>query len=344
MLKAKKQRWKGKDMKRHGKILCVLLAVLLLVPVFAGCGGGAKDLKLADAGWDSNRVHNAIVGFIATSAYGYDSYTEITATSTVLHEGLLSGEVDVHTEVWTDNMATYQADVDAGKLAELGVNYDDNIQGIYVPRYVIEGDAARGIAPIAPDLKTVQDLKKYPELFPDDEIKGKGRIYGAIPGWEVDEIMYNKFLYYGLDESFNYFRAGSDAALAVAYTSAYDRGEPIVGYYWEPTWLMGKLDFVLLEDSPYTDSDSYKAGKTACPSVKITVAASNDFKESNPEFCEFLSKYHTSSALTSEALAHMQDTGDDTAATAKWFLKEHDDLIDQWLPADKAQLVRDALK
>ena len=42
---------------------------------------------------------------------------------------------------------------------------------------------------MAPGLKTVQDLKKYADVFPDDEKPGMGRIYRAIPGWEINEIM-----------------------------------------------------------------------------------------------------------------------------------------------------------
>jgi len=124
-----------------------------------------------------------------------------------------------------------------------------------------------------------------------------------------------------LDDNFIYFRPGSDAALATAITSAYDKGEPIAAYYWEPTWLLGMYDMVLLEDEPF-DEDTYMEGETELPAVKVTIAASNNFTENNPEIVEFLSKYETSSQLTSEALAHMQETGDDYVETAKWFLRE----------------------
>lgn len=109
-------------------------------------------------------------------------------------------------------------------------------------------------------------------------------------------------------------------------------------------WLTGKYDMVLLEDYPYVDLEKYKAGETACPSVDVTVGVSNQFYEEEPEFCEFLEKYETSSALTSEALAYMQDNeGVTYTDTAKWFLTEHSELIDQWLPEDKAEDVRGAL-
>lgn len=332
---------KKKYMVRPGRLglMGLLLAALLL--------GGCQDqssgtITFADVGWDSVRFHNAVAGLIAEAAYGY-SWTEVSGSSPIMHEALMKGEIDVNMEEWTDNLSTYQTDLENGRFKELGTNFGDNIQGFYVPAYVIEGDPERGIAPMAPELKTVQDLAQYADLFIDEEDPSRGRIYGAIPGWEINEIMRKKVEYNGLDQSYNYFQPGSDAALSAAFTSAYEKGEPIVGYYWEPTWLTGKYDLILLEDLPYTTEEEYKAGKTACPSVDVTIAVSNSFYEKDPEFCEFLSRYQTSSALTSEALAHMQDTGDDYNATARWFLTEHDQLISQWLPKEQADNVRAAL-
>ncbi|WP_373077059.1 ABC transporter substrate-binding protein [Fusobacterium varium] len=305
-----------------------------LTLAFLGCGeNDKKEVRFADAGWDSNKVHNAVAGFIIENAFGY-TWSEVPGSTPILHEAIKSGEIDVHMEEWTDNIPSYYPDLKSGLFQELGTNFDDNRQGIYVPKYVIET--------MAPDLKSVKDLPKYKELFKDSENPEKGRIYGAIPGWEIDNIMYKKYEAYGLDKDFVYFRPGSDAALSAAFTAAYEKKEPIVGYYWEPTWLLGKYDFVLLEDEPY-DAEKYFEGKTACPSVKVTIGASNKFKEKAPEIAAFLSKYHTSSKLTSEALAHMQETGDNYNATAKWLLKNNDNLIDQWLDADKAAAVRKAL-
>lgn len=324
-----------------------IMSILMIITIFilSGCSGepnssNDKEIIFADAGWDSIKLHNAIAGTIAEQAFGY-SWKETPGSSAVLHEGLLMGEVDVHMENWTNNLSSYEDDLDAGKFNELGVNFDDNHQGFYVPRYVIEGDDSRGIKASAPNLKNVWDLKKYSEVFKDEENPDKGRVYGAIPGWEVDEIMYNKYMHYGLDENFIYFRPGSDAALSAAIVSAYEKGKPIAAYYWDPTWLMGKYDFVLLEDEPY-NKETYLEGNTALPSVKVTVSASNKFyeNEQNKEVLEFFKKYKTSSIMTSEGLAYMQDTGADYKKAAKWFLTKNDQLLDEWLDKERATQVR----
>lgn len=332
-------------MKRK-RIIIMAVAILMLSLVLASCSGGpsstTKEIKFADAGWDSIKFHNAVAGTILEELYGY-SWSEVPGSTPVTHQGLLSGEIDGHMEIWSANIASYEDDIAAERFVVLGTNFDDNYQGIYVPRYVIEGDAERGIEATAPDLKYVWDLKNYPEVFKDDENPAMGRMYGAIPGWEVDQIMNNKFLHYGLDENFIYFRPGSEAALATAITTAYERGEPVAAYYWEPTWLLGMYDMVLLEDEPY-DESNYLDGQSALPAVNVTIGVSNAFNEGdNAEAIALLSKYKTSSAMTSEALAHMQESGEDYVQTAKWFLNEHSELLDEWLNADDAAKMKEAL-
>lgn len=327
-------------MKRIITIITVSILALMLI---ASCGKKESTVvTFGEAGWDSMKFHNAVVMFIAENAYDMET-NEVSGTTQITYNALKTGDIQVYTETWTDNIMSYKEDVAAGSVIELGLNYADNAQGLYVPRYVIEGDAERGIEPMAPDLKSVADLADYADLFKDPDDPSKGRIYGSISGWAADEIMRKKVDLYGLDAMYNYMDPGSDAALSASIAGAYEKGEPIVAYYWEPTWLSGKYDLVILEDAPY-DPDKFPNGETAFPSVPLTVCVNPDFKQKNQEFCEFLSKYKTSSALTSEALLYLQDNDlDDYTVAAKWFLKEHDELLSQWLSADKADLVRKAL-
>jgi glycine betaine/proline transport system substrate-binding protein len=329
----------GTMKKRIATILVLMLSFLLIT----SCAKKEPvKVVFGDAGWDSMKFHNAVAMFIAESAFNMET-EEVSGSTAITYGGLKTGDIQVYMETWTDNIATYQEDVASGAVIELGLNYADNAQGFYVPRYVIEGDAERGIEPMAPDLKSVEDLAGYADVFADPDDPSKGRIYGAISGWSVDEIMRNKVAFYGLDEMYNYMDPGSDASLSAAISGAYEKGDPIVAYYWEPTWLSGKYDLVLLEDAPY-DAEKYQAGETACPSVPLTVSVYPGFKKDNAEFCEFLSKYQTSSELTSEALLYIQDNSADYETAAKWFLTQHDELLSQWLSGDKADLVRKALK
>lgn len=322
--------------RKRFSIFLMILVILLMTACVPDTG---ETIVFGDAGWDSMQFHNAVAMLVAQSAYDYQT-EQVSGTTAVTYNALKKGDIDVYMETWQDNIALYKEDLASGAVLSLGVNYADNTQGIYVPRYVIEGDPERGIEPMAPDLTTVEDLKNYSHVFTDPDQPDKGRLYGAISGWEVDKIMRKKHTYYGLDENYTYMDPGSDAALAAAIVGAYEKGQPIVAYYWEPAWITGLYDLVLLQEPPY-DANCYLQGECAFPSTELTVSVNPGFYESHRVFSdEFLSHYQTSSALTSEALAYMHENDSSYEETAVWFLEEHDDLLDTWLPAERAQRVR----
>jgi ABC-type proline/glycine betaine transport system substrate-binding protein len=303
---------------------------------------GAKLIKFDDVGWDSIKFHNAVARIIVESAFGYKT-EEVSGSTPITYPALKKGDIDVLMEMWTDNVPTYDKDIANKELLELGVNFKDDAQGVYVPRYVIQGDKKRGIKPMAPDLKKVADLARYKDLFADPETPGKGRLYGAVAGWNIDKVLHKKYEYLGLNKTFTYFAPGSDAALAAVFTSAIEKGRPVAGYYWEPTWLTGKYDMVRLADEPY-NAATFNDGIGDFPAVRVTICATNSLQKRAPEVVEFLRKYSTSSELTSAALAYMFETKADYNKTAKWFLQKNDKVWTQWLSPEKVALVKAAIK
>jgi len=334
--------------KKRSTILGLLLIFVLVIVGTTACTKEETVVKekptlvFADAGWDSIRFHNDVAKVIIENGYGYKTDV-LTGSTPVTFEGLRRGDIDIYTEVWTDNLEVYPEAIKSGDILEVSVNFDDNMQGMYVPTYVIKGDSARGIKALAPELKTVEDLPKYWKIFTDPEDKKKGRIYGAIPGWAVDEIMTVKIENYGLDKTYNIFRPGSEAALTASMAQAVERGLPWIGYYWEPTWIMGKYDMTLIEEAAY-DQNLWKNDYTcAFPPVKVTVCINKEMIQEAPDVVEFLKHYQTSSKITSEALAYMQDNNVSTEVAAKWFLKNNKEIWAKWVSADVAKKVEAAL-
>lgn len=327
-----------------------------MMPILSACSQKVDDQEtgseneeekekiiFTNAGWDSIGFHNAVAQTIIEEGYGYPT-EEILASEQMSLLGLQQGDVNVYMEIWTGNIIDkYNKTVEDGEIVELGINYSDNEQGLYVPTYVIEGDPERGIEPMAPGLKNIKDLEKYVDVFPDEEDPSKGRIYGSIPGWTANEDLQAKLATYGLDQYFNYFQAGSDASLSASIVSAYENGDAWVGYYWEPTWVTGKYDMTLLEDDPYDDEKWRNGFACKFPSQDLTIAVDVDFPERAPEIVEFLKQYKTSSEITSSALAYMEENDTDLYETAHWFLKEYEDLWIDWVPADVGEKVKEAI-
>ncbi|WP_053954872.1 ABC transporter substrate-binding protein [Inediibacterium massiliense] len=335
--------------EKNFKIFMILVIAFSMIGLTA-CGGGQSEganekpkLILGDAGWDSFTFHNEVAKIIIENGFGYK--TDITRGSTpATFTGLRRGDIDIYMEGWSTLLSDYDEAIESGDIVELSINYDDNAQGFYVPTYMIKGDKERGIKPITPDLKSVQDLLKYPKVFKDEEDPSKGRIYGAIPGWDVDKIMREKIKTYGLDKEYIYFSPGSDSALASSIAAAYEKGEPWVGYYWEPTWITGKYDMTLLEDVSYDEKLWDKGYACAFPPVKVSIAANKTLEKKAPDVVEFLKQYKTSSKITSDALAFMQDNEVEADEAAKWFIKEHEEIWTKWVSDEVANKVKDAVK
>lgn len=359
----------------HRRLLSV--AILIGALVLAACGGssdsepttasgntgdpgstpapsdtapGSSDLDgpivFADFGWDSAYFHNRVAQFILEHGYGYET-TSVPGETVPLTQGMIRGDVHVATEFWADQNPPFLEAVEEGTILDLGTNYGESVQGFYVPTYVIEGDPERGIEPMAPDLKSVEDLPKYKDLFQDPEDPSKGRFYDCIAGWECEQVNAAKFAAYGLDEHYNRFLPGSATALASSLVAAYEKGEPWFGYYWGPTWIFGLLDLTKIEEPPYSDEcwEHILEGKEACayPDVQVRIGVNAEFAEKAPDVVEFLENYETTFDQTSAALLYMHDNEAEPEEAAIWFLKEYEEQWTQWVPEDVAAKVRDAL-
>ncbi len=309
-----------------------------------------RPVMFAGLNYDSALFHNAVARYIIEKGYGCQ--TDALPGETIpLLTGTGKGDIDVVMEIWRDNVAdAWKKAEAAGTVKQIGVNFDDAVEGWFVPSFVIKGDKERGIEPMAPDLKSVSDLPKYTKLFEDAEEPGKGRFYNCPSGWVCEKVNTNKLKAYGLDDSFTNFRPGTGAALSAAIASANKRAQPILFYYWGPTWVMGLYDSVKLEEPAYNKEifDKLKDGSdtsqaTAYPQSTVTVGVNTGFMKSAPKLTEFLSHYHTSSALVSEMLAYMQDEGEKPEGAAEHFLKEKQDIWTKWVPEDVAERVKDSL-
>jgi glycine betaine/proline transport system substrate-binding protein len=335
-------------------IVCVMVSTLATI-----CGISPALAKtpiiFADFGWDSAQVHNRIAGIIIEKGLGYP-IRFVQGETIMLNTALIQakgGEApNVNMESWAQNwQELYDEGLAKGSdpnseegFINLGANFPNSVQGWYVPRYVVEGDPERGIKPMAPDLKSVFDLPKYWKLFKDPEDPSKGRFLSCIPGWACATVNEQKIEVYGLKDYYNIMQPGSGPALAASMETAYKRGKPWFGYYWAPTWVLGKLDMYQLEEPAFDQQiwDSTRA--CAYPSVKCDILVYKKLPQEAPDVVEFLKNYETTLDITNKILAYMQDNKATAEGAAIWFLKQYESLWTQWVSADVAAQVKAAIQ
>jgi ABC-type proline/glycine betaine transport system substrate-binding protein len=171
-----------------------------------------------------------------------------------------------------------------------------------------------------------------------------GRFYNCIIGWQCELINNDKMATYGLDEHFTNFRPGTSAALASSLIGAYEKGEPWLGYYWSPTWVLGAYDMVVIKEPAYSD-ECWVDGDRGCafPTSVLHVAVSKDFSEiASEEIIDFLDAYAITLRQLSPYLKMMSEEVD-TADAARRFLEAETDVWTAWVSDEVAGRVQAAL-
>ena len=318
----------------------VLLALTMALGLLAGGAGAAeKVITYAEPNWMSTLFVNQIMKVILEKGYGYKA-EPVEATNVALVNELCNDKLDIHTYIAELSFETYIALRDAGKLVEWGSIHDDGMQGVYVPAYMIKGDKERGIEPITPDLKTIDDLAKYWEVFKDPEDPSKGVFHNAPADYLAANVLNHKLKTYGLTQYYNIVTPGSQSAEDATLRAAYNKGAPWVGYGFVVSYMYSQFDLIKLQDrrdfdlSVYNEENGY-----SCDFVldSYKVCSSVSFKEKAPEVTDFLAKFHLSGKIIAGGIGYMTNNNDPEGDdAARDWLKNNAATWEKWVPQNVA--------
>jgi len=327
------------------KILTVVVGLSLLLVSTVGCAEAVVEvdkepLKFADGGWDSVQFLNRVAAYIAENGYDYPQSEFLPCESITMIQGTRRGDMDIIMEgFYHQQPEVWQEGIDAGEMIMLGVVFPGTWQGWLVPTYMIEEG-------LLPEGLSVFDMPDYWELFKDPEDPTKGRFYSCIPGWMCQEINEGKIKAYGLDETYNVFTPGSDAALSTSMTAAYEKHEPWFGYYWSPTWILAKYDMTAIEEPAWEESKwdaTNKMWEVAYPVYENYIFINSGLSDKAPEVVEFLEKCAMTYDHINGSLLFMQESGGTSSDAAMWFLEEYESVWTTWVPADVAAKIKATL-
>jgi glycine betaine/proline transport system substrate-binding protein len=314
------------------------------------CASG-KTVKLAQITWESGALMTEMVRTILEKGFGCK--TEVVPGSTAATETALArGDLQIWAEHWTGRSEIVARALKEGSVKLVGelVPGGDR-EGWYVPDYVIHGDPARGIKPLAPQLRSITQLPQYKALFADDEEPGKGRFNNCPSGWDCERFNNRLLAAYKLNDDYTNFRPGTGAGLDAAITSAWTRGKPILFYYWEPAGLMARYHFIQLEGAPYSDAcwSTVADGKGAsCASAfkvsHLRVAVSTPFYDAEPDAFAFFSKISLPLTLDEQLVEQMHEKKLDASTVARTFFVQHPEVWKQWVQPDIAARVQAGLR
>ncbi|MCX8998854.1 ABC transporter substrate-binding protein [Rhizobiaceae bacterium BDR2-2] len=332
-------------MKKRLATTCLTFGLLGMAPLAgaAECG----TVTIAGMNWASAELLASVDNFILKNGYDCDSSIVLGDTVPTLTSMAERGQPDIAPEVWNSlRPPVTQTNIDEGKLIVAGKSFENGgVQGLYVPKFIVDEH---------PDIKTIADAVKHPELFPNADDPSKAAWSAGPQGWGGTVVASQYYKAYGAEEAgFALVDTGSAAGHDGSLTHAYERNQGWIGYYWEPTALLGKYEMVRLSAGvPYDEAEWTRCNNVdSCadpkpnewPNDAVDVIVTKRFAEQAGPALDYIGSRTWPNELVNEMLAWMSDnqaTGEDGA---KYFLKEHKDVWTRWVSPEVAGKIEAAL-
>ena len=318
------------------------LLIALSVAFIPATSYAAKGVvKIWEADWTGNLVFGQLVQIILEEEMDY-KVKQIFMAGTAGWEAMASGDLDIALEAWP----SYNADAKARYFADYGgdgsVMYvtEAGVVGAsdyYVPRYVCEGDSARGIKATAPDLCMhakgqcshcgLEKLKPYADVFASPETKPKGRLIGCpVAGWGCEDQA--RLDAAGLD--FTAVELGTDTAQWAELTAAIKRGEPILVYAWEPMWIFAAFDLVGIGIPKNEDGSCWPT--CGWPEDVTFQSANPDFANKHPEVIQMLKNMKLSNAQQAPMIFDVDVNKMAVEDAVRKWMASNEDTWRPWVP------------
>lgn len=322
--------------------VATLGALLGASSAFAECG----EFSIAAFSWQSAEVNAYVDQIILNEGYGCDAVVVAGDTVPTMTSMIERGQPDLVSAVAVSLLGDfYSAGIDEGRVKQIGLGISDgSVSGWYIPTYVAEAN---------PDIKTVEDAMARPELFAPEGEGTPGVVIQGPQGWG-DTIVAAQ-LFTALDAANNGWElvpAGSGAALDGLIAREYEQQNGFIATYWAPTSLIVQYSMVRLEGEH--DAEEYARCTTVqdCPDPKVnywapaieaTVASKSFLEEITPEVEAYLSERSWTQAEVGRIMLWMTENQANGEEGAKWFFGNMPEVWTQWVPADVADKIREAL-
>jgi glycine betaine/proline transport system substrate-binding protein len=326
------------------KFLLSAATAAALFSVSAGAASAAcGDISLGSFSWQSSEAMAAVDNLILNAGYGCNASIIVGDTVPTITSMIEKGQPDFAPEATPSLLGEfYTKGVAEGRISQVGTAISDGtVSGWYIPQYVADAN---------PDIKTVEDAMKRPELFPSAEDASKGAIIQGPQGWG-DTVVTAQLVKALNNPNFVMIPTGSAAALDGAIAKAYEQKQGLIAQYWSPTSLLAKYPMVRLEMAHDADEWARCTSKQDCPDPKpnywkqtemVTLGSKGAVEKLSPEAAAYVAKRSWTQAEVGKVMLWMTDNQANGADGAKWFIKSMPEVWTKWVPADVAEKVKAA--
>lgn len=304
------------------------------------------DVTIASMNWQSAELLAHIDKLILSKGYGCRAQVVTGDTVPTLTAMAEKGRPDIAPEASVSQAPGVVTRAITEKLLVETVNVlpDGYVNGWWIPKYLADAH---------PEIKTIADVLKHPKLFPAPEDPSKGAVYNGPQGWGGTVVTAQLFKAYdGNKAGFTLVPTGSGAALDASLIKAYERKQGWVGFYWEPTALLGKYKMVRLSSTPHDEAEWKRCTSAAnCldpkrndwPTEYAKTLVTAKFAQRGGAIMEYLKTRSISNADINKAMSWATDNQASGEDAARQFLKTSPDVWTKWVDPVTAKKIRDSL-
>lgn len=281
----------------------VVSILLVIVPatglLAAGAGEGAEspgDVELVYVEW-ADAIATTYVAQVVLEEMGYNVEL-VSVSAAAMWEGVAAGDADGMLAAWLPGTHGDYLEQTEGRLEVLSPTLEGARIGLMVPTYV--------------EIDSIAELNDYADHFNNE-------IIGIDPGAGIMSAAERAIDDYGLELE---LLEGSDATMTATLDNAYANEEWVGVTGWTPHWKEAAYDLKYLEDP----EESFGGEEVVAAVARLGLA------EDMPEVYEFLDNFYWSVDQLGEILLWNEEDGADPVETARRWVDENRDTVEEWIP------------
>ncbi|HWS31447.1 MAG TPA: ABC transporter substrate-binding protein [Actinoplanes sp.] len=286
------------------------------VPAPAVCG----TVNIALNPWSGSAANAAVVGYLLKEELKCKVNTyELSETAS--WAGFVDGTIDVILENWghDDLKKKY---IDGQKVAvELGLTGNKGRIGWYVPAWLAEEH---------PDILDWRNLNEYADLLKTTATGDKGQFLAADPSFVTRDAQ----LIENLKLNYTLVYAGSEDKLISAFRRAQNQRTPLLGYFYEPQWLLSDVELVHVPLPRYKPGCDTDLDKVTCDyqPYDLDKIARKKFVDTGSTGATFLKNWTWTNADQNQVARDMTQGKMTADQAAKKWADANREVWEKWLP------------
>ena len=318
-----------------GRLRAAVAAVTVLA--LAGCAGSSASLvappgvpeipcgkvTIAVNPWVGYAANVAVVSYLLKHELGCE-VAEKDLNENDSWKGMAAGGIDVILENWGHDDLKKKYIDDARVAVELGLTGNKGVIGWYVPPWM---------AKTYPDIRKWQNLNEYADMMKTAKSGGKGQFLAGDPTFVTNDAALLK----NLKLNYNVVYAGSEDKLIAAFRKAETKKTPLIGYFYEPQWLLSEIKLVHIPLPVYRPGCDANPKTVACDyqPYDLDKIGRKQFVDSGTPAAELVKNFSWSNDdqnAVARDLTVRKLSRDDAA---KRWLDANQDVWEKWLPKKK---------